>query len=510
MGRKSQALALAEEQKKNIARPERLFHEINLLHLEGHYFAFDPKVANVFLDPMKSVEKRLKNPKINEEKPIEIIPHPGFGRPSIFAYKVYQAILKKLSDYGHPVPETVSFGHREIMRLTGRASTGGKSSKELVRALNQLKVTLINCWFYDKHTKAGANLSLSFATRFLYTYQGRGTISRFTLWLDPWLIKSINNHYTFCLNFVRMENLEPISTALYKHIYFHFSNLYSKTHQKNIVFRKDYGEICRTWLGGLKILRYRSDILKDQLGRHLEALKKTRLIKSYEIEKNASNDGFNIILHPGPGFFEDYERFYSRRMQAELPFTFAVDENTIQKPQEIVLYFHQQLNGPDAITEFGFSEKETAFAAYLLEKHTIEETKAFIAYGIAEAKKTNFEIRSIGGLKKYYASYVKVLREKAKEKAKDTEERRTRENERRQSEYEAYRATEITRLRSSLPSDELERMENAVREELEAKHQGSKIFTGWIRQRTDHLLAEKHEILSFEEWQEKGEYKRGV
>jgi hypothetical protein len=197
-------------------------------------------------------------------------------------------------------------------------------------------------------------------------------------------------------------------------------------------------------------------------------------------------------------------------MQPELPFILATDENTIRKPQEIVLYFYQQLNGPDATTEFGFSEKETAFAASLLEKHTIEETKAFIAYGIAEAKKTKFEIRSIGGLKKYYAPYVKDLREKAKEKAKDTEEQKIQENDRRRSEYEAYRATEITRLRSSLPSHELERMENAVRNELEAKHPGSKIFTGWIRQRADHLLAEKHEILSFKAWQKKGGYKRGV
>jgi hypothetical protein len=429
----------------------------------------------------------------------------------VFAYKVYQAILKKLSDYGHPVPESVSFGHREIMRFIGRSSTGGRNSKELVRALNQFRNTAINCWLYDKSTKTGANLSLSLVNKFLYTYKGRGSVSFFTLWLDPWLVKSINNHYTFCLNFARMENLEPISMALYKHLYFHFSNLHSKTHSKNIVFRKDYAEICRTWLGGIKVLRYRAKILQEQLGRHLEALKKTRLIESYAIEKNTDGDGFNLICHPGPGFFEDYDRFYSRRMQAELPFTLAIDENTIQKPQEIVLYFHQQLHGgADTIEEFGFSEKETLFASSLLEKHSVEETKAFIDYGLAEARKTKFDIRSIGGLKKYYAPYIKELREKAKEKAKDTEEQKIQENDRRRSEYEAYRATEITRLRSSLPPDELERMENAVRDELEAKHPGSKIFTGWIRQRADHLLAEKHEILSFEEWQKKGGYKRGV
>jgi hypothetical protein len=62
----------------------------------------------------------------------------------VFVYKVYQAILKKLSDYGYPVPEGVSFSHRELMRLVRRTSTGGKNSKELVRVLNQFKHTAIN------------------------------------------------------------------------------------------------------------------------------------------------------------------------------------------------------------------------------------------------------------------------------------------------------------------------------------------------------------------------------
>jgi hypothetical protein len=504
MGRKSQALALAEEQKKNIARPERLFHEINLLNLEGHYFTFDPKVANVFLDPMKSVEKRLKNPKINEEEPIEIIPHPGYGKPSVFSYKVFQAILKKLSDYGYPAPETVSFGSREIMRLSGRSWYGAANAKELVKTLNQFKHTAINCWFYDKGTKTGANLSLSLVNKFLYTYKGRGSISYFTIWLDPWLVKSINNHYTFCLNFARMENLEPISMALYKHLYFHFSNIYSKKKSKDFSFQKDYADICNTWLGGLKIAKYQVFILRDQLGRHLEALKKTCLIKSYEVKKNASGDGFNIAFRPGSGFFEDYDRFYSRRMQAELPFTLVSDENTIQKPQEIVLYFHQQLDGPDAITEFGFSEKETAFAASLLEKHSVEETKAFIDYGLAEARKTKFDIRSIGGLKKYHAPYIKELQEKAKAKVRDIEDQKSQENDRHRRAYEVYRATEITRIRTTLPSHEIEYLENLVRGELEAKHPGSKIFSGWVRQRADHVLAEKYDILSFEEWQKRG------
>lgn len=505
MGIPPQPPAPVEElEKHRLAKPERLFHEINLLHLEGHYFAFDPKAANIFPDPMKSVEKRLENPKINEEQPIEVIPHPGYGKPSVFAYKVYQAILKKLSDYGYPVPEGVSFGHRELMRLVGRTSTGGKNSKELVRVLNQFRNTAINCWFYSKHTKTAANLSFSLANRFLYTYKGRGSISQVTLWLDPLLIKSINNHYTFCLNFARMESLEPIGAALYKHLYFHFSNIYSTKRSEDFTFRKDYEEICRAWLGGLKTLQYRAHILKDQLGKHLEALKQTRLIKSYEIEKNAEGDGFNLVFRPGRGFFEDYEHFYRRRMQAELPFTLAVDEHAIQRPQEVVRYFYQKLYGTNDADELGFSEKETSFAASLLEKRDMEDVRGFIDYGLVEASKTNFDIKTLGGLKKYYLPYTKLLAAQAREATRDAEEHEKREEERRLAAYNTYRQEEVAKIRTTLSPAEIEFMEGAIQSELEAQHSGAKILTGWIRQRADRAIAEKHGVLSFTEWQERG------
>ncbi|MGH6636031.1 MAG: hypothetical protein ACRED0_07810 [Gammaproteobacteria bacterium] len=115
------------------------------------------------------------------------------------------------------------------------------------------------------------------------------------------------------------------------------------------------------------------------------------------------------MFYPGSGFFQDYERFYSRRFQIELPFIFAVDENTTQKPQEMVLYLHQQLYGTKAVDQLGFSEKETSFAASLLEKHSAAEVKGFIDFGIMEGKKTNFDIKTLGGLKKYYAPYTKGL-----------------------------------------------------------------------------------------------------
>jgi hypothetical protein len=233
-------------------------------------------------------------------------------------------------------------------------------------------------------------------------------------------------------------------------------------------------------LAGSKTLQYRAHILKDQLGKHLEALKTTRLIKSCEIEKNAEGDGFNLVFHPGRGFFEDYEHFYRRRMQAEFPFTLAIDEHTIQKPQEIVRYFYQKLYGTNEVDELGFSEKETAFAASLLEKRTMEDVRGFIDYGLAEASKTNFDIKTLGGLKKYYLPYTKHLVAQARATTKEAEEDEKREGERKLNAYDSYRRGEVARIRSTLSSAEVDGIETGIRAELEAQHSGAKVLSGWF------------------------------
>jgi hypothetical protein len=500
MGRKPQMLDIVQDSKKAITKPARLFHEINLLHLEGHYFTFDPKAARAVRDPLKEINERWRDPERNTVEPVSITPNHAYGTPSVFAYKVFQAILKKLSDYGYPVPEKVSFGHREIMRLIGRDAYGGNDSKQLVKVLHQFRHTGINCWLYDKSTEEAASLSFSLATTFLYTYKKRGQISLFTMYLHPFIIKSINEQYTFCLNFGRMEKLEAISTALYKHLYFHFSNIYSQKKSKDFIFRKNYAEICRMWLGGLKVGKYKATIVRDQLGKHLEALKTTGLIKSYTIEKNAAKDGFNLICRPGAGFFEDYEHFYKRRMQAELPFTLAVDENTIQKPQEIVHYFYRKLYGTNEANDLGFSEKETAFAVSLLDKHTEGDLRGFIDYGLAEANKTNFDIKTLGGLKKYYLPYTKHLAGEARSKALGAEKEEQRVHERKLAAYDSYRQGEVARIRGALSPAEVEAIESGIQAKLEAQHPGAKIFSGWIRQGADRSIAEKHGVLSFDEW----------
>src|SRR5919197_4830718 len=129
----------------------RLFHEINLLRIEGYYFCFSPKLAAIISGKQEFTE-RFKTSDRVIERAIAIEPNPTYGYPSPLAYKVLQAILKKLSDYGYPVSETVSFSQRELAALAGRQSFGGMTSKQLLKTIMQLKSTLVWCSFYAKNT----------------------------------------------------------------------------------------------------------------------------------------------------------------------------------------------------------------------------------------------------------------------------------------------------------------------------------------------------------------------
>src|SRR3954462_6325032 len=81
----------------SLVEPERLFNEANLLRLEGRLFCFDPKEAGRRGGTAQTFEEKLRLREIAAQ-PLIIKPDPEFGYPSPLAYKVLQAISKKLTE----------------------------------------------------------------------------------------------------------------------------------------------------------------------------------------------------------------------------------------------------------------------------------------------------------------------------------------------------------------------------------------------------------------------------
>lgn len=83
------------------------------------------------------------------------------------------------------------------------------------------------------------------------------------------IISSLQDEHFTCLNHTLMLRLGTVGQALYLRVIFHFANLCTGVNGSPLEFVKRYDDVCAEWLGGLKVLRYESDI-RRKLGPHLD------------------------------------------------------------------------------------------------------------------------------------------------------------------------------------------------------------------------------------------------
>ena len=94
-----------------LTKTDVLLEELNVVKLEGRYFCFDRKALSKRTGSLTYRDgNRGLIIKVSDE----------FGHPSILAYRVLQAIFRKVTLEGKPYPEVVSFSYRELGRLVGR------------------------------------------------------------------------------------------------------------------------------------------------------------------------------------------------------------------------------------------------------------------------------------------------------------------------------------------------------------------------------------------------------
>src|ERR1700719_4707897 len=106
---------------------ERLFMENNLLRVMGFLFCHDKRAAPTHTTELTTIDELVK-------RPITIEPHPSYGQPGPGHFKVFVEILKKITDFGPPVPNRVYFSRAELARLTDR-SWSGNTGKQLINFL---------------------------------------------------------------------------------------------------------------------------------------------------------------------------------------------------------------------------------------------------------------------------------------------------------------------------------------------------------------------------------------
>jgi hypothetical protein len=294
-----------------------------------------------------------------------------------------------------------------------------------------------------------------------------------------------------------MQQLGTIGQALYMRCFFHFANLYTGVNGSRLVFQKRYDDICREWLGGLSVCAHKSVIERDQLGPHLNQLVAHGFLTAFEISKAKGQNGFVITFKPGRAFFDDYDRFYRRRAQGELQWGFCADQREIGEPLKLAYHFTEKRTGQAVASVAYVNSKDVETAKQLLVEIAFEQAPAFLEFALAEAKKTNFDVQTLGGLRQYLAAFkARQVRQAAA--AEQAIADRCREDER--LAYNSYRRREVVDIFASLPAAERQEIETLARQA--AAGFGGSLAQAMVDTKSHQITATRHgdRIKSFEQW----------
>jgi hypothetical protein len=483
---------------------EKLFQEINLLRIKGHLFNFSPRRSGRRPDTVKIIEKSIKLPTgdVLSDQPLLFETNPNYGWPEELSYKILQATLKKLSDEGYENADSVVLGFREIARVIGRKqgpnSFGKSDSTNFIRAIKKLRYTGIECTLYNKENERALTYNFSIYSNALFLTE-KGKIRTCAVMLDPEIRRNLNSRYTFCLNYSRLLRFRGSGMMLYEQLFFAMGKLYSRVKNKDFVFTKDYEDVSTTWLGGLTIYQFKSQI-EEQLGPHLEDLKREKVIRSYKIEP-AKGEGFNIRFSPGSGFFEDYARFYTKVRQPQLPFARAQDENLIQRPLSLIYYFHQKRLGVTDLVNTDFPTKDIEFAQELGAKYADGVCRSYLDFGLTKAKEGKFSVQTLSGIRQYLNEFLATQAEREHNSQKALEKKKKDDLERLRNEYDLRMKTHVMRLRDTMSADALAELERPIIEEHRRKYPHDTWSKGvWVLLRGNEIIAQRHKLPTFEQW----------
>lgn len=474
---------------------DKLYIESTLLRIAGALFCHDQKAAS------KHTEE-IHLSRGSAERHIVIRPDPKLGQPGPLAHKVFVALLKKHSDYGKPIRNEISFTRREIGRLIGRKEWGGRDSEQLARALHEIHYTFIRTHFKKPNGRYQEHSFNIFPEILIERREfSSDPIEACTITLAEPIVRSLQEEHFTCLNFALMQELGTIGQALYMRTFFHFANLYDGQSRSRLGFQKRYDDICTEWLGGVAVVKQQSKIV-ERLGSHLDQLVAHGFLAGYRITKAKTNDqtGFIISFRPGDGFFRDYDRFYRTRLQGELQWDYSSDQRQIAEPMRVAYQFIEKRTGQKVASQAYVSSKDVETAKKLLTELAYEDIPGFLDYAFAEARRTNFEMQTLGGVRQYLAGYQSAKAARTNARIQEARASQARQAEAEQEAYERYRWSEARRIFQSLTAAEEADIETTARSGL-SSFDGS-LGKAMFDRKRDLLTMQRHadRIANFEDW----------
>lgn len=475
---------------------EPVYLESTLLRVFGVLFCHDPKRA-------RSRSGKIEINRGVAEKGIVVRFDPEYAQPGPFAHKVAMAVIRKQSGFGRPAQKAISFSQRELVRMTGRKSMGGRQSEELALALKQIRYSHVLAHFKKEDRFMEHDFSIFNEVLIERRASPTDPIVACTIVIADPIIQSLNDKHFTCINHTLMQELSTIGTAFYMRLFYHFAIRYNGHHLDRIVFKKRYEDICAEWLGGITVLKHRSKILGEQLGSHLDQLVSLGFLRSYALTPAEGRDGFVLTFRPGDRFRADYQTFYIRRSPGEARFTFHDENRAIGDPHRVAYLFMEKRTShkPDATAYV--SSKDVQTAKELLAHVSLPQMPDFLDYALGEAGKTRFDLQTLGGIRQYLNGYLQARdRRAAARTAADARQIEQRQTQLR-LDYDQYRRAEAQHLFDRLPPAEQADIETLARAKLGAGRPVSDFMAPTLlRVEKLRLAIERHSghVMDFDQW----------
>jgi hypothetical protein len=475
---------------------EAVYLENTLLRVFGVLFCHDPKRA-------RSRTGALEINRGVAENNITVRLDPEYAQPGPFAHKVAMAVIRKQSRFGTPAQKQISFSQRELMRLAGRKTWGGRDSEELIRALRQIRYTHVLAQFKKEDRFVEHDFSVFNEVLIERRNSATDPITACTVVVADPIIQSLNAKHFTCLNHMLMQELSSVSGAFYMRLFYHFSTHFDGKHLDRVSFKKRYDDICLEWLGGLTVLKYRSDIIRDQLGVHLDQLVKVGFLRSYLVSPAETREGFVITFRPGDRFVSDYQTFYVRRHQGDFRFNFYDENQAIGEPHQVAYLFVEKRTGQrrDGIPYVSSRDVETA--KELLRTIPLDRMSDFLDFALSEARRTRFDLQTLGGVRQYLNSYLQTSDRRATEKAKTSARLVQEAEEQLKSQYAGYLRTAAGKLLETRPAHEKAVIEDLARARARPPVGGTGFLSNTLFELERTRLTIDHypgKVLSFDQW----------
>jgi hypothetical protein len=170
--------------------------------------------------------------------------------------------------------------------------------------------------------------------------------------------------------------------------------------------------------------------------------------------KAKTRDGFVITFRPGSAFFADYDRFYRNRSQTGLQFEFHSDRRDISEPLKLAYLFIERRTGRARRDILYVPSKDVETAKFFLDQLPSEQVGDFLDYSLAEAKKTNFDVQTLGGLKQYLAGYIASRDHRAAAVAAAAERKKHEQEEADRIAYDQFRRDRANAIFAALEPSE--------------------------------------------------------